>query len=103
MFLVKFGGQSRDRIWPTDIFLPQKGQAQQILGSLLGDALDGFPIPQYPLCLQKAQSNAELVDFDVVVLQDQIFEGIRTLLAEEAPILDIFRLQEFDSVQRRSL
>ncbi len=101
MFFVKFGNRSRDPIWPIDIFLLQKDDAQQILGYMLEDALNGFPIPHYPLCLQKAHANAALVDFDFDVMQNQIFDGIRTILGEEAPVLDVFRLQETDPAQRR--
>lgn len=101
MFFVKFGSRSRDPIWPIDIFLSQKDDAQQILGYMLADALEGFPIPHYPLCLQKAHTNAALVDFDFDVMQDQIFDGIRAILGEEAPALDVFRLQETDPAQRR--
>lgn len=101
MFFVKFGSGSRDPIWPIDIYLPQKDEAQQILGGMLADALNGFPIPHYPLCLQKAHTNAALVDFDFDVLQNQIFDGIRTILGDEAPVLDVFRLQESDPAQRR--
>lgn len=101
MFFVKFGNRSLDPIWPIDIFLSQKDEAQPILGYMLADALNGFPIPHYPLCLQKAHANAALVDFDFDVMQDQIFDGIRAVLGDEAPILDVFRLQEIDLAQRR--
>src|SRR5690606_25134316 len=53
MFLVKFGPRPRDPVWPVDIFTPQADQAPVILGSLLADALNGFPVPYYPMCLQK--------------------------------------------------
>jgi hypothetical protein len=101
MFFVKFGSGSRDTIWPIDIYEPQKDEAHHILGCMLADALNGFPIPHYPLCLQKAHAHAALVDFDFDVLQNHIFEGIRTILGEEAPVLDSFRLQELDPAQRR--
>lgn len=68
MFLVKFGAHRHDPIWPVDIFEPQAGNAQEILGSLLANAVNGFPIPHYPRCLQKAHENAALVDFDLDVL-----------------------------------
>ncbi len=85
MFLVKFGKGSRDPIWPVDIFCPQAGEAQAILGYLLADAIDGFPVPFYPRCLQKAHENAALVDFDFDILQDEIFDGVRDVLGDEAP------------------
>jgi hypothetical protein len=101
MFLVKFGSATSDPIWPIDIFLPQSQDAQAILGFLLADCIDGFPVPLYPRCLQKAHENAALVDFDFDILQDEIFAGIRNVLADEAPVLDVFRLQDLDVSQRR--
>lgn len=101
MFFVKFGDGLRDPIWPIDIFLPQVGEAQAILGYLLADAINGFPVPLYPRCLQQAHENAALVDFDFDILQDQIFEGIRLALGAEAPALDAFRLMDADPSQQR--
>jgi hypothetical protein len=101
MFLVKFGSGARDPIWPIDIFLPQLSEAQAILGYLLADAIDGFPVPLYPRCLQKAHENAALVDFDFDVLQDEIFAGVRDALGQQAPVLDAFRLQDSDPAQAR--
>lgn len=101
MFLVKFGRGGRDPIWPIDIFLPQVRDAQAILGYLLADANEGFPVPLYPRCLQKAHENAALVDFDFDVLQDEIFSGVRDVLADDAPALDAFRLQDADPARAR--
>jgi len=101
MFLVKFGSHRHDPVWPADIFLPQADEAQIILGSMLADAINGFPVPYYPLCLQKAHENATLVDFDFDILQDSIYEGVRSRLGVEAETLDAFRLQDADPAQRR--
>jgi hypothetical protein len=101
MFLVKFGNRRRDPVWPIDIFLPQIGEAQVILGSMLADAINGFPVPYYPRCLQKAHENAALVDFDYDILQDYIYNGIRMCLDTDAPVLDAFQLQDSDPAQRR--
>ncbi len=101
MFFVKFGAGTRDPIWPVDIFLPQQGEAQAILGCLLADATDGFPIPFYPRCLQKAHENAALVDFDFDILQDEVFEGLRTALGTQSHRLDEFQLHDSDITQRR--
>jgi hypothetical protein len=101
MFFVKFGRGPRDPLWPVDIYLPQEADAHLIFGYMLEDALNGFPVPLYPQCLQKAHANAALVDFDFDVIQDYIFEGIRSTLAENASILDVFRLQDADPSQRR--
>ena len=101
MFLVKFGSHRRDPIWPVDLFVPQVEKAQVILGSLLADTTNGFPVPHYPRCLQKAHENAALVDFDFDILQDFIYEGVRTSLKGEASTLDVFQLQDADPSQRR--
>jgi len=101
MFLVKFGSHRRDPVWPVDIFVPQVGESQTILGSMLADAINGFPVPHYPRCLQKAHENAALVDFDFDILQDFIYEGVRSSLGGDAGILDAFQLQDSDPAQRR--
>ncbi len=101
MFLVKFGAHRRDPVWPVDIFVPQVRDSQAILGSMLADAINGFPVPHYPRCLQKAHENAALVDFDFDILQDFIYEGVRTSLGGHANILDTFQLQDDDPSQRR--
>ncbi|MBX6361862.1 MAG: hypothetical protein IRZ03_17520, partial [Acidobacterium ailaaui] len=101
MFLVKFGSGRRDPVWPVDIFVPQIEDAQTILGSLLTDAINGFPVPHYPRCLQKAHESAALVDFDFDILQDLIYEGVRSSLGVEAGVLDAFQLQEADPARRR--
>lgn len=101
MFLVKFGAQRRDPVWPVDIFVPQVSEVQVILGSMLADATNGFPIPNYPRCLQKAHENAALVDFDLDVLQDSVYEGLRRNLGAHASTLDVFRLQDADPAQPR--
>ncbi|WP_080439692.1 hypothetical protein [Burkholderia ubonensis] len=101
MFLVKFGSHRRDPVWPIDIFVPQVVESQTILGSMLSDAINGFPVPHYPRCLQKAHENAALVDFDFDILQDFIYEGVRLSLGGDAGTLDAFQLQDADPAQRR--
>lgn len=101
MFLVKFGSHRRDPVWPVDIFVPQAKEVQIILGSMLADAINGFPVPHYPLCLQKAHENAALVDFDFDILQDIIYEGVRSSLGSAAGTLDAFQLQDADPARHR--
>ena len=101
MFLVKFGSHRRDPVWPIDIFVPQINESQMILGSMLADAINGFPVPHYPRCLQKAHENAALVDFDFDILQDFIYEGVRSSLGCDAGTLDVFQLQDVDPSQGR--
>ena len=101
MFFVKFGPREDDPIWPVDLFEPQAGQAPDVLGALLADATEGFPVPFYPLCLQRAHEHAALVDFDFDVLQDLVFDGIRGALGSEAPTMDEFQLNDSDPSGRR--
>jgi hypothetical protein len=101
MFLVKFGRGRHDPIWPVDIFKPQAKEAQAILGFLLADAIEGFPVPHYPRCQQRAHEHAALVDFDFEVMQDQVFAGLRSVLGDRSSVLDAFRLQDTDPSRHR--
>ena len=101
MFLVKFGSRPHDPIWPIDVFGPQEGEASTILGSMLADAIDGFPVPLYPRCLQKAHEHATIVDFDIDILQDVVVDAIRTGLGQDGPALDAFLLQAPHPAGRR--
>jgi len=101
MFFAKFGCGRRDPIWPVDIFSGQSSSAATVLGCLLADAVAGFPVPYYPRCLQIAHENAALVDFDLDILQDDVFDGIRDALGDEAAVLDAFRLQDADPARAR--
>jgi len=101
MFFVKFGSRRRDPIWAIDLFQTQASKAQEIFGYLLADAVDGFPVPFYPRCLQRAHENAALVDFDMDILQQGIFSAIRETLGDEAPVLDTFQLANGDPSARR--
>lgn len=97
MFLVKFGSHSHDPIWAIDIFKSQVPHAPTILGYLLSDAQEGFPIPLYPMCLQKAHENAALVGLDQDILQDEIMIVIREALnSRENWVLDELSLQPSD-------
>lgn len=96
MFFVKFGSGKYDPIWAVDILLSQVGDASQIMGYLLADAINGFPVPFYPLSLQKAHDNAALVDFDMEIIQDEILNSLREVLRGDAEKIDNFRLIDLD-------
>lgn len=83
MFLVRFGKRSGDPIWAIDILSSQSNRSSEIFGYLLNDAIQGFPVPFYPLCLQKAHEHAQIVDFDLQIFQDEIFSAVRALLPKE--------------------
>lgn len=101
MYFVKFGGRPRDPIWPVDLLESQVTDAQVVFGSLLTDAIEGFPVPFYPSCLQRAHENAALVDFDMDILQQGIVTAIRESLGANAPLLDELALIDADPAAKR--
>lgn len=101
MYFVKFGPRPMDPIWAVDVFMYQKSEASKIIGYLLADANNGFPVPYYPMSLQTAHNYAALVDFDYDILQGSIYTGIRNLLEEKADVLDRFQLMDSDPASKR--
>jgi hypothetical protein len=101
MFLVKFGNSAYDPVWAIDVLLSQKDEAPTVLGYLLEDAKDGFPVPLYPQCLQKAHENAALVDFDLELLDDEIRRVLRDSLGDKGSIIDEMALQDSDPASQR--
>lgn len=101
MYFVRFGDRSGDPLWTVDILSSQTSQAAEVFGYLLADAVDGFPVPFYPRCLQRAHEFAQIVDFDLDILQDEVIAAVRGLLdAREVPTLEALRLQGDVSARR---
>jgi len=93
MYFVRFGPKSGDPIWAVDLLSSQTDKEQEIFGYLLADAKDGFPIPFYPRCLQKADEYAQVVDLDLDILQDEVFKAVKETLPEsQRNAFDGFRL-----------
>ena len=101
MFLVKFGQQETDPIWPIDIFSAHIDEANRVIESLLNDAIDGFPVPLYPLSLQKAHEYATIADLDFVVLQNMIVNFIKKELNAPLDIIEKFCLQDLKIIDKR--
>lgn len=101
MFFVKFGSRPLDPVWPVDILNSQVQDAPTVLGYMLADAIEGFPVPFYPRCLQRAHENAALVDFDMTILQDQVTKSVRSLLGTRSDCLDELCLQGGDPAAAR--
>jgi len=101
MFFVRFGPYSGDPVWSVDVLVSQRDSHQEIFGYLQKDAVEGFPVPFYPMCLQKAHSHAQIVDFDQDILADQVVSAVRETLPEaERPIFDALPLKQ-DVANRR--
>lgn len=83
LYLVKFGDRPMDPVWPVDIAEWQVGQAERILGQLTVDAQQGFPIPDYPMCIQRAHDFAKLSGLEIQDLQDMLLQGMCSKLTTE--------------------
>ena len=44
----------------------------RVLGQLMADAQLGFPIPDYPMCIQRAHDFAKLTGFEMQVVEDYL-------------------------------
>ena len=101
MYIVKFGKSPRDPVWAIDLLKSQADDAQIIFGYLLSDSIEGFPIPYYPMCLQKAHEHAALVDFDMDIMQTGVYEAMIKLLGDKSKTMDELALQETDPSGQR--
>lgn len=102
MYFVRFGPRTGDPVWTVDLLAGQTSQAQKIFGSLLSDAVVGFPVPYYPDCLQKADAHAQMVDFDLAILEDEMVGALRDHLGPlKRPIFDAQQLVANDPAARR--
>lgn len=83
LYLVKFGDRPFDPVWPVDIAAWQVNNADRVLGQLTVDAQQGFPIPDYPMCIQRAHDFAKLTGLEVEVLQDLLVQAMCEKLPEK--------------------
>ncbi len=96
LYLVKFGDRPFDPVWPVDIAEWEINDVPRIMGQLLNDAQPGFPIPDFPQCVQKAHDFAKVGGIEIAVLQDILFNGMVQNLTpqEREKILRIRHLGE---------
>ncbi|MDX2282574.1 MAG: hypothetical protein NW241_00370 [Bacteroidia bacterium] len=96
LYLVKFGDSPFDPVWPVDIAEWDISDADRIIGQLLNDAQPGFPIPDFPMCIQKAHDFAKVGGIEMAVLQDMLFDGLNNNLSpvEQEKVLRIKHLSE---------
>jgi hypothetical protein len=101
LYFARFGPHAGDPIWPVELLASQSDRAPEIYAHLLADARDGFPVPHYPRCLQRAHEHAQVVDFDLRILQDEIFASVRDLLpTEQQSAMDALQLGVDAAAQR---
>jgi hypothetical protein len=102
MFFAKFGNKPLDPVWAVDLLHNQVGEAAEIFSYLLADSIDGFPVPFYPMCLQKAHEHAALVGFDMDILQDAVIRAIKAALESDThrEALEVFQLRVDPSGRR---
>lgn len=96
MFLVKFGDRPYDPVWPVDIAAWQVNEADKIIGQLTKDAQPGFPIPDFPMCIQKAHDFARVSNVELEFLQEILLESMTKNLPihEKEKILRLKYLRE---------
>ena len=83
MFLVKFGDRPFDPVWPVDIAEWQLDDAEKILGQLMVDAQQGFPIPDYPMCIQQAHNYAKLNGLEIEIIQVLLLKELCKRLSKD--------------------
>lgn len=83
LYLVRFGKRNLDPVWAVDLLASQASAEAEIFGYLLMDTMDSFPVPHYPSCLQKALEYAQIVDFDLDILQDEVIKSVREILPRD--------------------
>src|SRR2546430_1306338 len=83
MYFVRFGPGTGDATWIVDILSSQSDKAHEIFGYLLADAKDGFPIPYYPRCLQQADEFAQVVGFDLDILQSEVMSSVEKVVGDQ--------------------
>ena len=81
MYLAKFGDRPFDPVWPVDVATWDASSADRVLGQLTVDAQQGFPIPDYPMCIQRAHDFAKLTGLEVEILQDILVDGMCSSLS----------------------
>jgi hypothetical protein len=101
LYLVRFGSRYSDPIWAVDLLPTQSNCDSEIFGFLLSDSTHGFPVPHYPLCLQRAHSHAEIVGFDLDILQDEVIEGIKDLIPKSKREIIDHQIFNIDLSQKR--
>ena len=101
LYLVRFGKLESDPVWAIDLLPDQSKMDSEIFGYLLADSMNGFPVPYYPLCLQKAHEHAQVVGFDMDILQDEVIRAMKEILPDEKKGIIDYQVFNYDQSQKR--
>ena len=95
MFLVKFGGHPLDPVWPVDIAsehldMSRESEgddpgAKRVLEFLAEDARRGFPVPDFPLCIQTAHDSAKIGGIELSWLKDILIDKMEETMKTDIP------------------
>ena len=83
MYLVKFGAAPLSPVWAVDVAEWQKKDAEKVLGQLAEDARPGFPIPDFPMSVQKAHDHARIGPLENSRLSDILLEEMGVELTDD--------------------
>ena len=85
MFLVKFGDAALDPVWQVDVAEWQAENAAAVerpLGVLAEDAKIGFPIADFPMCVQKAHHHANIGGLELAWLREALADEMSKRMNE---------------------
>ena len=103
LYLVRFGKRNFDPVWAIDILANQSSAEAEIFGYLQKDTEEGFPVPHYPSCLQKALEYAQIIDFDLDILQDEVINSVKGILPpDRKEIIDNHMLNKEQIINRQA-
>ena len=101
LYLVRFGKLNSDSVWAVDLLPSQSAMDSEVFAYLLADSINGFPVPHYPLCLQRAHEHAQIVGFDMDILQDEVIKSIKEILPNDKGEIIDHQVFNTDQSQKR--
>ncbi len=89
MHFARFGGEHDDPVWTLDTLHWQSDRADEILGCLLRDTKQSYPIPTYPQTLIDADAGAQISKMDTELLRDAFLDSVgKSVSPEQRRVLD---------------
>lgn len=89
MHFARFGGQGDDPMWTVDTLHWQSERADEIMGCLLRDTEQSYPIPTYPQTLIDADAGAQISKMDAELLREAFMDSVgKRVTPEQRRVLD---------------